>query len=257
MATKIKRSQFKTFINLGTYGSPVWELLGDGVTAAAIQYNPKITEETYIHDDSATISVDSYAPKLPIEGSAKKGDAVFDLIDGLRKGRLIGAQAEVDIVNVWLYETPSLGFYSAERQAATISVEEFGGEGGIATKMKYTVGFIGNPVIGAYSPADAEFVALPLYAILTTMVIGAVTLSPLFATNHAWLHYAGSVPNGTSAVSMTSTLGGATIVQYDEGVPVSQGQNASLAVGINHLTIDVTLSGETVTYVIDITRAAS
>jgi hypothetical protein len=257
MASKIKRSQFKTFLNLGTYGTPVWTLLGDGVVSAAIAYNPKITEETYIINDSASISVDSYAPKLPIEGSAKAGDAVFDFVDDLRKGRMIGASAEVDIVNVWLYTTPSLGFYLAERQAATLSVEEFGGEGGIAAKIKYSLGFIGNPVIGAFSPTDLDFLPHPVSAILTTMVIGSVTLSPLFANNHAWLHYSGSVPNGTTQVSMTSTLSGATIVQYDEGVVVNQGNNASLGVGINHLTIDVTKDGENVVYFIDITRAAS
>ena len=38
---------------------------------------------------------------------------------------------------------------------------------------------------------------------------------------------------------------------------VSQGDPASLSVGVNHLTIEVTVGSEVSTYHIDITRAAS
>jgi hypothetical protein len=255
MASKIRRSQFKTFVNTGTYGTPVWAPLGDGITSAAIQYNPKVTEETYVTNDSASISVDSYAPKMPVEGSAKYGDAVYNLVENLRVNRAVLSGADIDIVNVWLYKTPALGFYLAERQSATLSVEEFGGEGGVATKIKYSVNFTGAPIIGEYDPTNAVFMAEPLAAILTTMVIGSVTLTPLFADNKAWLHYAGSVPNGTTTVSMTSTLAGATITQKNGVTVVGQGGNASLNVGVNHLTIEVVYGGEDVTYAIDITRA--
>lgn len=257
MASKIRRSQFKTFVNTGTYVTPVWEPLGDGIVSAAIQYNPKVTEEIYVTNDSASISVDSYAPKMPVEGSAKYGDAVYNIVEGLRLSRAVLGSAEIDIVNVWLYKTPALGFYLAERQAATLSVEEFGGEGGVATKIKYSVNFIGAPVVGEYNPTTAGFLPAPLYAILTTMVIGSVTLAPLFADNKAWLHYAGNVPNGTTTVTMTSTLAGSTITQRNDVTVIGQGAPATLIVGVNHLSIQVVLGGEDLKYYIDITRAAS
>jgi hypothetical protein len=261
MVAKVKRSEFKTFLNTNTPGSPTWVLLGDGVTAGGIEYNPKTTEETYISEDSGSTSVDSYAPNFPVEASAKKGDSAFDFMDALRKSRGVGALAEAEIVNVWLYKSPgpALGFYPAEKQAVSLQMEKFGGDGGVAAKINYTINFIGEQTIGGFHPsATIEFLPLPVTCILTTMVIGAVTFTPLFATDHSWLWYAGSVPNGTTVVSMTSTLAGATIVQKDNvDAVVGQGGDATLTVGVNHLKIEVTVGAETVIYKIDITRAAA
>jgi hypothetical protein len=256
----VKRSQFKTFLNTGTLVSPVWSLIGDGVTSGKVAYNPKVTNETYIHEDAATMQIDSYAPTMPIEATAKAGDDVFDYIDAIRKARTVLDSAETEIVNVWLYDTSALGFYLAEKQAVSIQVDDFGGEGGAGAKVNYTINFIGDPVAGAFNPTPtAEFVAAPILAQLATMVIGAVTLSPLFATDKTWLYYAGSVANGTTTVSMTSTCtaDGAVVVQYDEAAEVAQGASASLAVGVNNLSIEVTVGAEVVTYYIDITRAAA
>lgn len=255
---KVKRSLFKSFLNTGTLVSPTWSLIGDGVTTATINYNPQTVEETYIIDDTASIAVESYAPNFPVEMTAISGDAVFAYIDVLRKGRSTLATAETEIVNVWLYRTPALGYYLAEKQAVSIQVDDFGGDGGSATKLNYTINFVGDPVKGYFNPTTLDFVPAPVNTILTTMVIGSVTLTPLFATDPSWLFYAGSVTNPTTSVSMTSTLTGATIVQKDgDGVEVSQGGNAALDVGVNHLTIEVTVGDETSIYHIDITRAAA
>ena len=257
MADKIKRSQFKSFLNTGTILSPTWSLIADGVTTGKVNYNPKTTEETYIDADVASIAVESYAPTMPIEATAKNGDAAFEFIDTLRKGRSILGDAESEVVNVWLYETPALGYYPAEKQTVGIQVDDFGGDGGAATKVNYTINFIGDPVKGFYNPATSTFVAAPINTILTTLVIDSVTLAPLFATDKSWLYYAGSVANEVDAVSMASTLSGATIVQKVGATTVNQGADASLAVGVNHLTVEVTVGSEVSTYHIDITRAAS
>ncbi len=257
MTTKIKRSQVKTFLNTGTLETPVWSLIGSGVVSAAINYNAQVESETYISEDAASVSVASYAPTLPVEMTAIAGDEVFEYIDTIRKARGILGDTETEIVNVWLYETPALGYYYAEKQSVSIQVDTLGGDGGGAAKLSYTINFIDDPVAGGFSPTEEEFVALAVNTILTTMVIGSVTLSPLFATDKSWLWYAGSVANGVTTVQMDSTLAGATIVQYDEAAPVEQGATASLAVGVNHLSIDVTVGTENVIYYIDITRAAA
>lgn len=254
---KIKRSLVKSFLNTGTLGTPIWSLIGEGVTSAKIEYNPKTSEEIYIHQDNATISVESYAPTMPVEMSAVAGDAAFEFIDTKRIGRNTLSDVEAEILNVWLYKTPALGFYLAERQAVSLQVDDIGGEGGESAKLNYTVNYNGEPARGEYNPTLDTFMASPINTILTTMVIGTVTLTPLFATDKRWLHYAGSVPNATTQVTMTSTLTGATIVQKVDGVTVNQGANAALDVGVNHLTIQVTVGTETVTYYIDITRLAA
>ena len=260
MVSKIKRSEVKTFLNTGTVGVPVWSLISQGVPDATINMNPKTTEETYIADDNASITVDSYAPTMAISARAFNGDAVFEWIDAARKGRSVLEDAETEIVNVWLYETAALGIYYAEKIAVSVACDSFGGPGGEAVSISYTINMVGDPVLGGFDPTGLEFTALAVNTTLTTLSIesGTVTLTPLFATDKTWLWYAGSVANGVTEVQMDSTLAGATIVQADDGgTPVAQGDPASLGVGDNDLTVDVTVGTENVIYTIRITRAAS
>jgi hypothetical protein len=251
---KIKRSQFRSFLNTGTIGTPTWSLIGDGVTTGMIAYNPKTTEETYIHEDSGTISVDSYAPNMPLEATAVADDEVFEFIDTLRKSRAVLSLAEAEVANVWLYKEAISGFYPAEKQAVSLQVDEFGGDGGAAAKMNFTVNFVGEPVLGRYNPTEEEFSELnaPAANTLTTLTLGSGTLAPLFTADKSNLFYTTSIAAAT--VTVSSVLSGATIVQKCNGVVVAQGDPASLNLGENTITIDVTVGAVTVTYYIKATR---
>lgn len=158
MAGRVKRSEFWTFIDV-VPSTEDYELLGEGVTAGTIQYNPQTTEETYVHEDSATIRLDSYAPNMPIEATAVSGDAVFDFVDGLRQSRAVLAASETTIVNVWVYEGGGPTAYPAEQQAVSISIDEFGGDGGDATKISFTLNFIGDAVPGTFNSSTNTFTA--------------------------------------------------------------------------------------------------
>jgi hypothetical protein len=255
MATKVKRSLIRTFLRTGSVGTPAWKLIGDGVTTAKFNYSPKTVEETYITDDSATTYLDSYAPTLPIEATAKYGDSVFDYVDTLRKGRSVVAAAETDIVNVWMYKKSGFTVYPAEKQACSIQVDDFGGDGGTAGKLNYTINFLGDPILGTFKPAaTAAFYPTPTaLTVLTTLTLGSGTLDPLFVTDPSNLFYTTSIAAAT--VTMASTMAGSTIVQKDNlGNVVNQGAAASLSLGANVLTITVTQTGETSIYSILSTR---
>ncbi len=156
--TKIKRSQVKSFLQTATTPSVVLSLIGDGVVSGVINYNPETSSETYVHEDSATIDVERYAPTLPIEQTAVAGDAVFEYIDNLRKTRATLNDARTYLVNVWMYETPTnTDQYPAEKQEVSIAIDSFGGDGGNATKINYTINFIGDPVVGKYDVSDGTF----------------------------------------------------------------------------------------------------
>jgi hypothetical protein len=256
---KIKRNLIGSYLNTGTLIAPVWSLIGLGVPSGKIAMNPKTESTAYISDENASVSVESYAPTFAIEQIAITTDAVFAYVDALRKSRSVLTSAETEMVTVYLYKTPALLYYLAEKVPVVITTEDFGGDGGSAAKVNYTIHSNGDPVIGEFKPtATATWVSAPVNAKLTTMVIGSVTLTPLFATNKANLHYAGNVTNGTTTVTMTSTLAGSTILQKDgAGATVNQAAAASLNVGVNDLTIKVTVGTEEVTYHIAITRAAS
>jgi hypothetical protein len=163
---KIKRSQIQTFLNttpespavLGS-ASTTYVLLGPGVVTGDISMNPKNTEETYIADDSATTTVDSYAPTFAVEQTAIVGDAVFNFVDQLRLDRAVLGAAETTIVNVWLYETGAPPSYPAEEQLVSISVEDIGDAGGEPIKLNYTINFVGDAVIGNFNVTTKAFTA--------------------------------------------------------------------------------------------------
>ncbi len=159
MTTKIKSSQVKSFMNTVPGGTASYDLIGDGVTSLKINYNPKTTEETYIHQDSASISVDSYAPVMPVEMTAKIGDDVFEFIDTLRKARAVGSAAETSIVNVWLYEAAVSGAYPAEKQNVSIQIDDMTMEGGVPVKINYTINYVGDVVPGTFNPTTGTFTA--------------------------------------------------------------------------------------------------
>jgi hypothetical protein len=257
MASRIKRSQFATYLNTGTIAVPVWTLMGDGITNLKESLNPKISSETYVTDNQATISVDSYAPTAPVIATAKAAETIFEYVRALRDAKAILADCETQIVNVEIFEGSTYNSYPAVLQNCAIQVDEFSGEGGVKMNQNFTIDFQGEAVAGTFNPTDLAFAPTPINTILTTMVIGSVTLTPLFSAGHAWTWYTGSVSNATTTVTMTSTLVGATIVQKNGASVVAQGNTASLSVGVNHLTISVTVGSETAIYYIDITRAAS
>lgn len=155
---KVKRSEFKAFLDTTPAGAETWSLIGVGVTTGAVNYNPEVTTETYIHEDNATTTVERYAPTFPIEAQANNGDAVFEFIDNLRRTRAIGSAAETDLLLVYLYETPvSTDQYPAERQPVSIQIDSFGGDGGVTTRINYTINFRGNPTTGLYDVSTNSF----------------------------------------------------------------------------------------------------
>ena len=164
--TKVKRSEVKMFLNttpetphvLGS-ATATYELIGDGVPDTGIDYNPKNTEEIDIAEDSATVTVDSYAPTQKVEQVAMSDDPVFKFVDQLRLDRAILGAAETDIVNVWIYETGGTAAYPAEQQKVAIAVEDLGDKGGEPARLNYTINYVGNPVPGTFNSTTKVFSA--------------------------------------------------------------------------------------------------
>ena len=153
---KIKRSLVQTFIDIDPSNED-YELLGDGVVDAGIDYNPKTSEETYISEDTAHIAVESYAPTMPVEMTCKAGDAVFEFIDTLRKAQSVLGDAETTIVNVWMYETGGPTAYPAEQRQVSIQINSFGGPGGESNKISFTINYIDDPVTGTFNASTKAF----------------------------------------------------------------------------------------------------
>lgn len=157
MAGKIKRKLLAAFLNTGTSVTPVWSLIGEGVTAMTIAYNPQTSDETYIHQDTGTVDVESYKPNSAVPMTAIQGDPVFAFVDNLRKTRAVMDAARTEICLVYLYEEPTAGAYPAEKNTCSIQIDDFGGDGGASAVINFTINFIGDPVIGTFDPTTKTF----------------------------------------------------------------------------------------------------
>ena len=153
---KIKRSEFAAFLNTAPTSTAVYSRMGKGITGQTISYNPTVNTEQYIDEDSATNSLDAYAPSINPPQTCYAGEPVFEFVDGLRRKRAIGADAETDIVLVYIYSQngETLGKYDAEKCNCVISIEDFGGDAGNPVSITYTVSLNGDPKIGTATIAN-------------------------------------------------------------------------------------------------------
>jgi hypothetical protein len=166
MTDKVKRSEVLTYMNV-TPESPhvlgstlaTYNLIGDGVTTAETNMNPKATGETYIAEDSASSTLDNYSPTTPIEQTAKLNNPVFDFVVQLALDEATMGDAETDIVEVDRYETGSSPSWPARQQRVAIMIEKLGGSGGKPIVLAYTLNNVGTPVDGNFNTTTKVFTA--------------------------------------------------------------------------------------------------
>lgn len=155
---KIPRFNFVSYLDTETTTTgPTYSLIGVGVTDATVNMNPETTTETYIHQSGGTTFVERYAPTFPVEMTANNGDAVFEFVDNLRRTQATLEDAETTLVQVYKYETSTTGGYPADRFTVSIQVDSYGGPGGQANKLAYTINYQGDRTAGAFVPSTAVF----------------------------------------------------------------------------------------------------
>ena len=258
MGTTIKRSQFKTFLNTTPSTTATYKLIGDGVTSGEISMNPKTTEEMYIHEDTGSTVVEGYAPTMAIEAVAKNGDYVFEFVDALRKARAILDDAKTDIVNVWLYETPTSGEYPAEKQNVSIQIDSFGGDGGASNKINYTINYQGDATLGTFNPTSGVFTPNPNVAEgLSALTIGSLTFTPAFSRDQ--LFYTATTASSPLTGTATAENPAATVLLKNGATTINTGTGAAtgsitLATGANVITAKVTIGSVNNTYTVTVTK---
>ena len=151
MPTLVKRKEIMLYLNTKpTEESEVWGLYGKKSTTATYTYNPNSTSETYITDDNATNTLDSYS--VTIDGNMKCyfGDAIYDFIDNLRYNLATGSDAVTKALLIDKYDKNSVdSSFRAQVFEATISIESYGGDGGVTPSITFTIGLNGDPIQGS------------------------------------------------------------------------------------------------------------
>jgi hypothetical protein len=161
--TEQKRSKLAHFLNTTPSATaPTYKRVGNGVVTATMNYGPKTTSETYIHEDAAHTTVDSYQQTLPLEQTAYPGDDVFNFVEAIRvAGPSIGANDLTQLVEVPLWGTPESDniTYPATRWNVAIQIDSVGGEGGGKAKVNYTINILGAGVAGTFNTTSLAFTA--------------------------------------------------------------------------------------------------
>jgi len=144
---KKKSSLMAYFINTGTSATPVWAPLGKGVTKLDMAYNPQVTTETYVNEDNATTSVDSYQVSAGLDVTLWDSTSApaHAYLEELRVSRAVGADAETDILEVDLSTTSP---YTAQRSSAVVAIDTFTIEGGKPQQLSCTIYENGDPIDG-------------------------------------------------------------------------------------------------------------
>jgi hypothetical protein len=254
---KIKRSLLRTYLNTTPSTTATWVLINPGVKAGKIGYNPKTTEETWIHEDTATISVDAYSPNMPIEATITNAEAAFEYLDAFRKTRATLSSAETEILNVYAYKGGSAVVspkYLAEKQDVSIQVDKYGGPGGSPSKLNYTINYLGNPEIGLFD--GTTFVAADATAKLASLVFTTLVLTPSFSPDRIW--YKATTSDATNVITAVAEdlTTPTTVAISNDGVSVTSGAAATWLTdpGVNHVVITCTNGAVTRLYVILVTK---
>lgn len=162
MSTTIKRSQFMVFLNTTPSTTATYGLIGDGVTELTLNYSPQTTTEQYINQDSGTTEVTGYQPTAPVSMVAKKGDAIYEFIDNIRKSRAILDAANSDIIMADAWDVATAGDLTtipSEKQSVSIQIDNYGGAATSPLTIGYTLNFKGNSTAGTFNATTKTFTA--------------------------------------------------------------------------------------------------
>ena len=158
---KIQRSMWKNFLNTDPAGaSPKWAFMNLGITSQQMSYNPQTSTETYVGEDNARTSMDSYQISMNTPMTCFKGDPVFEFIDGLRKKRAVEGDCETQLLSVNCYDVAE-SKYSAELSQVSIAISDFGGDGGKPLSLTFTINVNGDPTYGTAVISEGKVTFTP------------------------------------------------------------------------------------------------
>lgn len=157
--TTVMRKDLKHYLDTSATATPTWSQINQGVVSASINWNPQIEEEAYIGDESSTKTTTGLSPEMPLDMSAKKGDAVYNFIAALIWSQAIGSDAETDLLTVDASSDPVGGVWPAKKQHVNVSYNSSGGDSIKPLKQGVVLQFMGDPVLGTFAPATGTFAA--------------------------------------------------------------------------------------------------
>lgn len=151
------REVLRHYFNTGTLSTPVWVLLGDGITSLSEEFNPESDTKQYINQSNGTTAIKSYTPSMSIEKEYVRDDALQDWINGKIRLLPTGGNAISEYVRVNIAETGAGGAYPAVKRKCSYQFDSLGGDAGSELMNSMTLGGIGDGILGTFDVGKLEF----------------------------------------------------------------------------------------------------
>lgn len=100
----IARKQFASYMDTGDSATVAWTLMGEGFTSLKEAKNPKEYSRKYVHEDTERTDVIGYATQIDYSVDAYSDNDVIAKIIAVTDQEKTGADAQVDIMNVNLWD---------------------------------------------------------------------------------------------------------------------------------------------------------
>lgn len=155
----VMREKLVHLFNTGTIASPVWVLLGDGITSLTEEFNPESETKQYINNANGSTAIKSYTPSISVEREYIS-DTLQTWIDEKIKLLPTGSAAESEYIRINLLDvgTPA-GTYNAVKRKCSYQFDNIGGDAGSELKNGMTLGGIGDGKQGTVAVTNTGGVA--------------------------------------------------------------------------------------------------
>ena len=138
--TKIKRSQFATYIDTTPSTTATWGILGVGVTDYGIEYNPQVDTEKWIIEDNARTTHKSNEKQSSVTQSMYKGDPCFEFAAAGRDQ--LNYKTHILDIDIW---NGTGSTYPATKSDGKLVVTKYMGE---EAELEYDLYYEGDPISG-------------------------------------------------------------------------------------------------------------
>ncbi len=153
----VTRNKRQSYMNTGTVNSPTYSLIGEGFTSLAESKNPSEYSRHYVHEATERTDVTGYAPSIAYALDVYSDDPCIQKIIEITDKEAVGTEAQVEIVNVNLFEEAATsGSYVAYKRNYAV-VPGNVGEGTDALNYTGTFKAVGDAVKGTFVAANKTF----------------------------------------------------------------------------------------------------
>ena len=140
--TKIKRSEFLTYLDTTPSTSATWKILGVGITDYAISYNPQVDTEKWIIEDNARTNHSSNQKQGSVSQTCYKNDDLFTFVQAGRDE--LNYKTHILDIDTWNGTgSGSSTTYPAKMSDGLVAITSYSGE-----KIEYDLYYDGDATEG-------------------------------------------------------------------------------------------------------------